>query len=165
MDVNGAKYDKVALYKPYSSRFAVYYGEYSENDREGNGIYLYRYNSDAEDNDFYYSEGKWENDNPNGMQNTYYWHYSDGKLDRDEVNKINVTDGVYDGECTRINNLNGITYTGRYIYGIPQLLGTESQDGQTYKVYLYSSDRNHWYYFEEDSSFERKHTVYGFRKD
>jgi hypothetical protein len=96
------------------------------------------------------------------MQSTYYWQYSNGSLVRDETETINTIDGVYDGECTRVNNLDGVTYKGEYIDGVVQVQGTEQVDGQSVRVIYYTADKTGFSYYTNDSAYESKHSIYDF---
>ena len=76
----------------------------------------------------------------------------------DQIRKIESEQCIADLK----NDLSGNTYTGEYNDGIVKVLGTEEADGRSVKVIYYTADKKAFSYFTNDSSYESKHTIYGF---
>ena len=163
IDVEQGAYSKIGIRYAFTSGYSIYYGDYSGTTRQGEGYYLYRWDDSKESNSFEYCFGKWENDKPNGKQSIYKWSYTGSKLERNDVYTINVIDGLYDGEMVKVNKITGVTFKGEFNDGIVKVLGEETDsDGKTYKVILYSSDKSHYSFYTDESSYDRKHFIFGF---
>lgn len=80
-----------------SSNCMIYYGEYRDGLREGNGVWIGSF-SDASKR-WYVATGEWGNDAPNGYQSTTYIV---GTLDSEGVETIQcegyAVDGIWEGE-------------------------------------------------------------------
>lgn len=159
-DISGGKYKRAGLYKD-DVYFAVYYGDYSGEDREGNGIYLiYNPGGLFSLNTRYYVTGEWKGDMPNGTVTEHRKIYEGSELQQEAVIKASVTDGIYNGDVEWTQD--GETYYGSYTDGIINVIDTTDPNGEANKVAMYNSDRTKWRYFISESSYSRVFGMIGF---
>lgn len=160
--LNGRTYKKavVSISDTYQS---VYYGECSGLTRQGHGFYLFKY-SDHVPGEYYWYEGEWSDDYPNGPQEYQYSQYDEyGTKLSDYTRFYNTINGLYDGEVKIIDNINGLIYKGSFDNGKAVSLGHRSVNviGDV-QIYAATDDGEHWWYYSNDPNLEKTYGMYGY---
>ncbi len=160
VDVSGKKYKKAGIYED-DGYYAVYYGEYNGDKREGNGIYvIYNDGSYYTYNARNYAVGEWKNDTPNGTVTEYQKIFYNGELRMDIVIKATVSNGLFNGPFEI--KLEDETFYGEAADGIIKVLDETDPNGEANKVFMYNSDKSSWYYFTNDASYSKVYGMMGF---
>ena len=159
-DVSGKKYKKAGIYND-GGYFAVYYGDYNGDKREGSGVYvIYNDGSVYTYDTRNYAVGEWKNDMPNGSVTEYQKIFYNGELRSDIVIKTNVADGMFNGQFEL--QLDGTTFYGEASDGILKVLDETDPNGEANKVFMYNGDKTSWYFFTNDVSYSKMYGMMGF---
>ena len=148
----------------YSGGNYLYYGDYSGDIRQGNGVWISTYNNDYEI--YTYAIGEWSSDMPNGRQEQYYMPKTPD-ISEDRVSVLSdvgscvnglwegdVVHTCYDGAETLISFRNGkfvVISTSSYGNPLPYQVGTEIKSGSILSGDLYA----------DSEDLERVHGIYG----
>ena len=127
-------------------KYYVYYGDMdADGNRQGFGWILSNYDYDGSRALYFYKSG-WENDKANGT----FVEYNLWGENYDQYNCYygNLKDYLYDGDITIIWK-NGRTYYATYHDGVPEILGTDPDDGQ--KIIAYDENSEYWLKMPESS--------------
>lgn len=131
----------------YSGEY-LYFGNYAENERNGEGIWMTALNN-------YIFEGLWSGDKPNG-----YGEERSGKKDSVSTYTGNLADGLWHGDIQHTDR--GNTYFCHFADGIATII-SEKINGRGDKVYQYgeTADGSGSVYYLENNAFSR-HGIAGF---
>lgn len=124
---------KCGLYFLKEGGAAVYYGDYSGEDRSGQGTYLgtgVYSNTTGTTYNRYCAEGSWVNDLPQGEQ-TEYSKFTYGQNEYEIIRNGNVKDGLWDGTVrTWYADRADAVYEPVYANGVVTVLKTSKQTGR-----------------------------------
>ncbi|MBR6258807.1 MAG: zinc-ribbon domain-containing protein [Oscillospiraceae bacterium] len=137
----GDKY--IGLYVISYSAF-LYYGDYVDGQRSGEGRWLYCGGSYL-DTSVYYADTTWSNDLPNGSFEAH--EYSKESLDAELQTVIirgEVVDGLYNGEISREYVGKDMTLYGNYDNGTVEILADKDPNGNKTQVIAFSRDKKAW---------------------
>jgi len=84
--IKDTSFGRIGVFTPPYSGAMIYFGGFSGDNRNGEGLWLY-----GGDSDNYFSSGSWANDSPNGMMHVDY---------RGAVMIGNVQNGLWEGEVS-----------------------------------------------------------------
>ena len=143
-----------------NGHYLFYYGDYSGDKREGNGIWICADNMKTS-NAYreYWAEGPWTNDKPNG---TFTINMLSKYANADNEQLIEataeVTDGLYNGKVTYSYD-GSIPVSGTYDNGIPQVIMTTDPNGKEANVIMMSEDGSAWV---SRANISDKQGIYGY---
>lgn len=119
------------------SRWGIYVGEISNNQRSGSGKQFGIWSNSAENNGYTVTTGQWQNNKANG-QCTYEKRYLENPIE-DIVYTGNVTDNLFNGD---------ITFTGYYASGTQDTFVGHAENG-TWNLIRQEGDK--WIFAESSS--------------
>ncbi|MCR4951616.1 MAG: zinc ribbon domain-containing protein [Solobacterium sp.] len=137
--------------------YTIYYGDYKDDKRDGNGIYLV---CDKTGVLRYYAVGEWKDNLPNGKMKEYRKFYTDGKLVKDQTITSTVVNGIYSGEVEMIYE--GKTFKGSYTDGIVDVIEEKEDNGSRIKVMMYSEDRSTWVWYTDERYYSTPFGMIGY---
>ncbi|MBO4862092.1 MAG: tetratricopeptide repeat protein, partial [Firmicutes bacterium] len=140
--------------------YFFYFGEYSGDDRQGNGVWICADNMRTSTSyREYWAEGIWSGDKPNGtftLSNLSKYATSDKEQLIEGT--AEVTDGFYNGKVTYTYD-GSVPVTGTYVNGIAQVIMTTDPNGKEANVVMISEDGSAWV---SQSNINEKRGIYGY---
>ncbi|MBQ3404041.1 MAG: hypothetical protein IJG63_01315, partial [Oscillospiraceae bacterium] len=133
----------VGLYVESYSAY-LYYGDYVDGQRTGEGMWL-SCGGSVLDTSIYYATVNWSNDLPNGTFEAFEFSKS-GSDDEYQTVIIRgeVADGLYNGEISREYVGKDMILYGNYDNGFVEILADKDPNGNETQVVAFSRDKKAW---------------------
>ena len=159
-DVEGCEYDKLGFYDLGDGSYSFYYGEYSENIRDGYGKWFIYSPQGFGSLTEYSMEGEFSGDVPNGTAREHYLITRSGSDNLEIYIDSTVINGLYDGAVAK-EYVGDDTYIGTYHNGLVEVIDTIDPNGNESYVIAYNADKTAWLFRQEDR-LDRLEGIQGF---